>query len=163
MYDACSKDSISQNNIWLYLLIDEPRHEKTGFLHMRKQRRRSASLYYLNPKFQASSHLLWLYRLVCVGPGRKPRRPVFSQRGSNRLPSGVAWLVAYWVSGSVACPLHKRAAPRSTLTSGTFFHEKKFISSTDSRGTSCKLLAKEWVLITGKLPLEGLPRNNVVK
>ena len=30
------------------------------------------SLYYLNPKFQASSHLLWLYSLVCVGPGRKP-------------------------------------------------------------------------------------------
>ena len=30
------------------------------------------SLYYLNPKFQASSHLLWLYRPVCVGPGRKP-------------------------------------------------------------------------------------------
>ena len=39
----------------------EPRYEKTGFLHLRKQRRRSA---------------------VCVGPGRKPRRPVFSQRGS---------------------------------------------------------------------------------
>ena len=39
-------------------------------------------LYYLYPKFQASSHLLWLYSLVCVGPGRKPRRPVFSQRGS---------------------------------------------------------------------------------
>ena len=40
------------------------------------------SLYYLNPKFQASSHILWLYRTVCVGPGQKPRRPVFSQRGS---------------------------------------------------------------------------------
>ena len=40
------------------------------------------SLYYLNPKFQASSHLLWLYSPVCVGPSRKPRRPVFSQRGS---------------------------------------------------------------------------------
>ena len=40
------------------------------------------SLYFLNPKFQASSHLLWLYSPVCVGPGRKPRRPVFSQRGS---------------------------------------------------------------------------------
>ena len=39
-------------------------------------------LYYLNPKFQAPSHLLWLYSLVCVGPGRKPRRPVFSERGS---------------------------------------------------------------------------------
>ena len=33
-------------------------------------------LYYLNPKIQASSHLLWLYRPVCVGPGRTPRRPV---------------------------------------------------------------------------------------
>ena len=27
---------------------------------------------YLNPKFQASSLLLCLYRSVCVGPGRKP-------------------------------------------------------------------------------------------
>ena len=41
------------------------------------------SLYFLNAKFQASSHLLWLYNPVCVGPGRKPRRPVFSQRGSD--------------------------------------------------------------------------------
>ena len=31
-------------------------------------------LYYLYPKFQASSHLLELYRLVRVGPGRKPER-----------------------------------------------------------------------------------------
>ena len=36
----------------------------------------------LNPKFQASSHFLWLYSPV--GPGQKPRRPVFSQRGSNK-------------------------------------------------------------------------------
>ena len=35
-------------------------------------------------KFQASSHLLWLHSPVCVGPGRKPRRPVFSQRGSYK-------------------------------------------------------------------------------
>ena len=27
--------------------------------------------------------LLWLYSPVYVGPGRKPRRPVFSQRGSD--------------------------------------------------------------------------------
>ena len=40
------------------------------------------SLFYLNPKFQVSSHHLWLYSPVCVGRGRKPRRPVFSQRGS---------------------------------------------------------------------------------
>ena len=43
----------------------------------------SKYLYNLNPKFQASSHLLLLYRPVCVGPGRKPRRPVFSERGST--------------------------------------------------------------------------------
>ena len=29
-------------------------------------------LCFLNQKFQASSHLLWLYSLVCVGTGRKP-------------------------------------------------------------------------------------------
>ena len=40
------------------------------------------SLYFLNTKFQASSHLMPLYSPVSVGPGRKPRRPVFSQRGS---------------------------------------------------------------------------------
>ena len=40
------------------------------------------SLYFLNPKFQASSHLLWQYSPVCVIPGRKSRRTVFSQRGS---------------------------------------------------------------------------------
>ena len=39
-------------------------------------------LVYLNPKCQASSFLLQLYRLVCVGPGRKPQRTVFSRRGS---------------------------------------------------------------------------------
>ena len=82
---------------------NEPRREKTGFLHMRKTKAQISfavtvklistfvfttqmvqSLYFLNPKFQASRHLLWLYSPVCVGPGRKPRRPFFSRRGSNR-------------------------------------------------------------------------------
>ena len=40
------------------------------------------SLSFLNPKFQASSHLLWLYRLVCVIPGQKPRISVFLCRSS---------------------------------------------------------------------------------
>ena len=35
----------------------------------------------INPKFQASSNLLWLYSTVCAGPGRKPGRPVFSWHG----------------------------------------------------------------------------------
>ena len=29
-------------------------------------------LFFLNPKVQASSYLLWLYSPVCVGPGRNP-------------------------------------------------------------------------------------------
>ena len=32
----------------------------------------STILLFPNLKFQASSHLLWLYSPVCVGPGRKP-------------------------------------------------------------------------------------------
>ena len=78
--------------------IYEWRHEKTGFFICKtKMQINSAvtgqlisafvfvswivqSLYFLflNPKFQASSHLLLLYSLACVGPGRKRRRLVFS-------------------------------------------------------------------------------------
>ena len=47
--------------------------------------RRVQSLNFLYTKFQASSHFVWSCSLVCVGPGRKPRRPVFSQRGSYLL------------------------------------------------------------------------------
>ena len=36
------------------------------------------SLFFLNPKFQASFYLLWLYSPVCVRSVRKPRRRVFS-------------------------------------------------------------------------------------
>ena len=83
-------------------ILFEPCYEKTGILHfMRKQKTQIScavtaqlisafvfairivqSLYYLNPNFQAAKHLLWLYSPVCVGPGLKPRRPVFSERGS---------------------------------------------------------------------------------
>ena len=79
----------------------ELRYEKTCFLHMQKQSRISAelisafrfatqynqSLDYLDPKIQASSHFLWLYNPICVGPGRKPRIPVFLRRGSDVLLS----------------------------------------------------------------------------
>ena len=81
----------------------EPRREKTVFFAYAKTKTQISfvvtaklistfvyatcivqSLNYLNPKFQASSYLLWLYSPVCGGPGRKPRRPVFSERGSYR-------------------------------------------------------------------------------
>ena len=68
----------------------EPRREKTVFAYVTAklisafvfETRIKQSLFFLNPKFQASSHLLWLHSPVCVGPGRKSRNPVFSQRGS---------------------------------------------------------------------------------
>ena len=41
------------------------------------------SVSFLNLKFQASSHLLWLYRHVFVKPSQKPQRQVFSQQGSD--------------------------------------------------------------------------------
>ena len=83
------------------------------------------SPYFLNPKFQASSHLLWLYSPVCVGAGRKPRRPVFSERGLiERKPSSSREQGA--VARSVECLLRMQAVPRSTLASGTFFVEISF-------------------------------------
>ena len=82
--------------------IYEPRYERTGFAKTKLQISCAVaaqlirafvfatqivlSLFFLNPKFQASSYLLWLHSPVCVGPGRKPRRPVFSQRGSYEPP-----------------------------------------------------------------------------
>ena len=45
------------------------------------------SLYFLNPKFHASRNLQLLYSPFCVGPGRKPRRRIFSERGSIKRSS----------------------------------------------------------------------------
>ena len=72
-------------------VIYEPRHEKTAFLAYAKTKTQISfavtaklisafvfalrivqSPYFLNPKFQVSSDLLWLHSPVCVGPGRKP-------------------------------------------------------------------------------------------
>ena len=77
-------------------LIDVPHQEKICFLHMRKQRCRSATLLqhlcfrYIDStipllrksEIQSSSHLLWLCIPVCVRSGLKPRRQVFSRCGS---------------------------------------------------------------------------------
>ena len=36
--------------------------------------------FFLNLKFQASSHLLWLYSPVCVGPGQIPKAVFLTKR-----------------------------------------------------------------------------------
>ena len=77
-----------KSNVYRFLITYEPHHEKTNNLHMRNQRRRSVTaklisafvlatrivqpLFYLCPKFQASSIHLSLRSSVCVGPFRKP-------------------------------------------------------------------------------------------
>ena len=43
------------------------------------------SLYFLNPKFEAPNHFLWLYSPVCVGPGQ-----VFSRCDSYKLKAQVS-------------------------------------------------------------------------
>ena len=94
------------------LELYEPGCEKTRFLHMRKTKTQISfavtgklisafvfatqivrSLYFLNPKFQGSNHLLYLGSTVCVEPGRKPRKLVFSERGSYSLASKQQGLV----------------------------------------------------------------------
>ena len=76
-----------------------PRHKKIVFAYAKTKTQITAklisaivfairivqSLYFLNSKFQASSHIVWLYSPVYVGPGWKPRRPVFSERSSFKL------------------------------------------------------------------------------
>ena len=57
------------------------------------------SLFFLNPKFQASSYLLWLYSLVCIGPARKSRRPDFSERGSY-INAAWSWWKGIWLQNS---------------------------------------------------------------
>ena len=81
-------------------------------------------LYFLNPKFQASSHLLWLYSLVCIGPGRKPRRPVFSQRGSIKThPSFTMPVLVTW-KGPIQNNREKVETPFSLFYGDIFYLRK---------------------------------------
>ena len=102
----CTRKSLKNDTM---SLIIEPRHRRKPFFfcicenkdadQLRGNReadqrlcfryipQRVQSLCNLNPKFQASNLLLWLYSLVCVRPGQKPRRRVFSQRGSLNIIS----------------------------------------------------------------------------
>ena len=47
------------------------------------------SLYFLYRKFQASSHIVWLYSLVCVRPGRKSRRPISHNEAQMMLDNAI--------------------------------------------------------------------------
>ena len=89
--EICAKQVATKNDFLMAFLHLEP-------LLIRKQRRRSdadqrlcfryiaKSLFFLNLKFLASSHLLWLHIPVCVPPGRNPRRQIFFLRRGSNIP-----------------------------------------------------------------------------
>ena len=64
----------------------------------------ATQIYFINPKFQASNHLLKLYSLVCVGPGRKPER-WFSHDAAHMISSADKLLkyIRRFLSGFTLC------------------------------------------------------------
>ena len=87
-------------------IIYEPRHEKTQHFAYAKTKTQISfgvtaklisafvfatwiehSLFFLNAKFQASSHLVWLYSPVCVGP-------------EDRFSQNKAQLILMWKPGT---------------------------------------------------------------
>ena len=116
---------VGDNNLcWFegHIYIIEPHREKTVFFAYAKTKTQisfavtakliSAFVFasrivqflsYLNSNFQASSHHLWLHSPICVGPGRKPRRPVFSGRGSVFLHTRFSFSAFLPVQQSISC------------------------------------------------------------
>ena len=83
----------------------------------------STPLFYLNKKISASIHLLRLQSPVCVGPGRKPRRQVFSRRGSiiiHRAHSNVS--VEYGGNGKVSNNTNEDNTLQATSSRFSLFH-----------------------------------------
>ena len=70
-------------------------------------------------EFLASSHLLWLYSPVCVGPRQKPGRPIFSHRDASyfRLKMNIQLILYLCLAMSVgavaATHSHQTSAPKS--------------------------------------------------
>ena len=97
---------------FLYLIYER---EKTGFLHMRKQcGNREADRRLCFRYTDSTIPLLPIYEItslqpssVAVQPGLcrtwKPRRPVFSQRGSYSEWNMKAWAINFHFSGSFCC------------------------------------------------------------
>ena len=94
-------------------------------------------LYYLNPKFQASGHLLWLYRPGYVGPGRKPGKPVFSEQGSFEIR-------LYQKHVSVASVAHSMGSRQisSRRNKGAYL----IIFDDNSKDNFCQIFIKTYVV-----------------
>ena len=90
-------------------IIDGPKEKRYIVGHI---------LYFINPKFQASSHLLLLYSPDCVGPSLKSQRQVFSQRGSYYNITGMYVTFVYLA-------INNRKILRKIIINNTFQCENK--------------------------------------
>ena len=145
--------------------ISEPRYEKTGFLHMLKQRRRSALRLtaklisaFVFAKWIVQSLLLpkplaifccYIARFVSDPVGNPEDR--FSQSEAH-FPVGQTRHCSLVVS----CLLCKQVAPKSIHASSTLFCGVIVPSLADTRRANCQSLANEWAQNTGELPPGGL-------
>ena len=92
------------------------------------------SIFFLNPKFKASSHLLWLYSPVCVGPGRKTER-WFSHDAAHLCCSCLCR--QSWLCHNI-CIFRYRCHPAEAV--GSLVWEMEYVKHTTLR------LMIEWIL-----------------
>ena len=103
-------------------------------------------LFFLNSTFQASGLLPQWYRQVCVRPGRKPRRPVFSHHGSNSNENLLTFFYRYLIS----C--------KSMLV--TFSEYSPVYSQHKHSRLTCIHVPHRWVLRKNNHPLRNHVRRN---
>ena len=117
------------------------------------------SLYFLNPKFRASSHLLWFPSPACVGPGRKPRRPVFWRRGSIIWAWWPFWSCDPDAANKLSFPLPKEAPHKIWLWLAKRFRRRRCLKmwtdggrrTDDGRRSMGILKAHLWAFGSGEL------------
>ena len=103
------------------------------------------SLLFLNPKFPASSLLLWLYRLVCVGPGNPEYR--FSRVAAHIEPGFT--LITPWGGGVAYLWCHRWAAASVKMVKMKYSHYYQQVHTKSARNYSIHrfLCAVEVVII----------------
>ena len=107
----------------------------------------------LLPKYQASNHLLWQYSLFCVGPGRKPRRQVFSRRDSMNLT--ISSLSSH-VSMTTDCASARALSNSSSVFSGANNRASQIVTFCSNRDSPLKMEKKITDNFSKTLSLTGM-------